>query len=80
MRDGYTRAREIEEAASGLVAWSEEFVVDVKDCRGLSIHADFMEFIAELKEALGSLDEDPGRVVYRDKSFWETEGHLTERR
>lgn len=80
MRDGYTRAREIEEAASGLVAWSEEFIAEVKDCRGLSIHADFREFLAELKEALGSLDEDSGRSQYNDKRFWETEGHVTERR
>lgn len=78
MKDPYTRAREIEEAASELVAWSDEFIAGVQDSRGRSIHRDFLEVLAELREALGSLDEDPGQIAnYRAKQFWVTEGHIT---
>lgn len=55
MRDGATRAKEIEEAASSLVAWSHEFVGDVYDHRGNRIYLDWREVLGDLSKALKPL-------------------------
>lgn len=57
MRDGATRAREVEEAAQGLVAWCDEFVVDVSDRRGHNINTDWQELIESLRSALRPLED-----------------------
>jgi len=58
-RDGATRYREIQESATGLVAWYREFVSDVRDHRGVPIRADLDEFIEELGDALRPLPTGP---------------------
>ena len=55
MRDGYTRAREIEEAATSLVDWCDEFVRDVLDHRGGHIYPDWDDLMGALREALKPL-------------------------
>ncbi len=59
MRDGYTRTREIEEAARSLVAWSE-FIGEVRDHGGNPITADWQEVLGTLSEALKPLDGAAG--------------------
>ena len=56
MRDGYTRTREIEEAASALVAWSNEFIGDVYDHQGNRIYLDWQEVVGDLRKALKPLE------------------------
>ena len=58
MRDGYTRAREIEKAAEGLVAWVDEFVGAVYDHNGNSLtnSGEWEEVLSELREAIRPLD------------------------
>jgi len=57
MRDGATRAREIEEAARSLVAWCDEFVGDVHDHKGSRIYLDWQDALGELRKALKPLEK-----------------------
>ncbi len=59
MRDGYARAREIEESAVALVVWSDEFVGDVYDHQGNRIYLDWGEVLENLRAALKPLKEEP---------------------
>jgi hypothetical protein len=58
-RDGYTRTREVEASAQGLVAWCREFVGEVRDHNGVSMKGDFDQFIEELGDALKPLPTGP---------------------
>lgn len=57
MRDGYTRAKEIEESAAALVAWANEFVGDVYDYQGNRIYLDWQEVLSDLQKALRPLEK-----------------------
>jgi len=57
MRDGHTRYREIQEEANGLVAWVREFVAETLDHRGRSIHADLLQMVGDLENALAPLED-----------------------
>ena len=58
MRDGYTRAKEVEQAAADLLGWVDEFVVDVTDQRGLSLvkSGEWEEVVEVLRASLRPLD------------------------
>jgi len=58
MRDGFTRAREIEDAASDLVAWCDEFVGSVRDNHENCVTPDWLELHMALRRALRPLKED----------------------
>lgn len=62
MRDGYTRARDIEKAAAAFVSWCDEFVGEVFDHKGNSLTAsgEWGELLDELYDALLPLEEERG--------------------
>jgi len=55
MRNGYTRARDIEREARALIDWVDTFVEDVRDHNGQSLIVSWEDVIEDLRWALRPL-------------------------